>query len=299
MTFEQLHYFTESYRQKFLGKAAANLYVSRQSLSTSIRKIEQELGVTLFVRSASGISPTPTGHELYHHAQAILEKYSILKQSMSSYSKYDKPLEICKINISESLISCYGDTLLDALSDSFPQTYFDFSLYSLEKSIECYHNFDITIKLMSEQTLNQHQKNIPDNYLFKLIKTIPVYIWIDNSSPLNISEIIPFEKLKDYPSCCLKNSYSSINFNAIFGSLENNMHIIELERNFISNIERFGYYTIDIPLQHGNFIYANLFSGHNVFLKRTSLLFYLGVIYRKKTCEHFYPIIANVLTDNL
>lgn len=42
MTFEQLHYFTESYRQKSLGKAAANLYVSRQSLSTSIRKIEQE-----------------------------------------------------------------------------------------------------------------------------------------------------------------------------------------------------------------------------------------------------------------
>ena len=64
MTFEQLHYFTESYRQKSLGKAAANLYVSRQSLSTSIRKIEQELGVTLFVRSASGISPTPAGHEL-------------------------------------------------------------------------------------------------------------------------------------------------------------------------------------------------------------------------------------------
>ena len=299
MTFEQLHYFTESYRQKSLGKAAANLYVSRQSLSTSIRKIEQELGVTLFVRSAGGVTPTSGGHELYKHAQAILENYSVLKQSMSSYSKYDKPLEICKINISESLISCYGDTLLDALSDSFPQTYFDFSLYSLEKSIECYHNFDITIKLMSEQTLNQHQKNIPDNYLFKLIKTIPVYIWIDNSSPLNISEIIPFEKLKDYPSCCLKNSYSSINFNAIFGSLENNMHIIELERNFISNIERFGYYTIDIPLQHGNFIYANLFSGHNVFLKRTRLLFYLGVIYRKKTCEHFYPIIANVLTDNL
>ena len=77
------------------------------------------------------------------------------------------------------------------------------------------------------------------------------------------------------------------------------MRIIELERNFISNIERFGYYTIDIPLQHGNFIYANLFSGYNVTLKRTSLLFYLGVIYRKKTCEHFYPIIANVLTDNL
>lgn len=59
MTFEQLHYFTEVYRQKSLGQAAANLYISRQSLSTSIRKIEQELGVTLFVRSAGGVTPTP------------------------------------------------------------------------------------------------------------------------------------------------------------------------------------------------------------------------------------------------
>lgn len=298
MTFEQLHYFTESYRQKSLGKAAANLYVSRQSLSTSIRKIEQELGVTLFVRSAGGVTPTPGGHELYKHAQAILENYSVLKQNMAKYSEYNKPLDICKISISESLISCYGESLLDTLSEHFPQTYFDFSLYySFEANHSNYHDFDISIIVMSEQNLKKYQQQDHAEYLFKLITSMPVYIWISNSSPLNIYEIVPFEKLKNYPSCCLKNSYSSINFTNFLGTINNNMRIIELERNFIDSIKHFGYYTIDIPLYHGQLLYENLFTGQDVFLKRTNLIFYLGVIYRKKMCEHFYPIIADVLIE--
>ena len=150
---------------------------------------------------------------------------------------------------------------------------------------------------MSEQNLKKYQQQDHAEYLFKLITSMPVYIWISNSSPLNIYEIVPFEKLKNYPSCCLKNSYSSINFTNFLGTINNNMRIIELERNFIDSIKHFGYYTIDIPLYHGQLLYENLFTGQDVFLKRTNLIFYLGVIYRKKMCEHFYPIIADVLIE--
>lgn len=299
MTFEQLYYFTEVYRQKSLGQAANNLYISRQSLSASIRKIEQELDTLLFTRSVGGITPTPAGIEFYHHAQDILEKYSILKQSMSSYSETHKPLDICKIAISESLISSYGNKLLDALSACFPQTYFDFSLYTVDKNLNSSCEFDISIAFLSEASAlkKQQQNGSNDDYLFKVLDTVPTYIWISNKSPLNAYEVIPFEKLKNYPSCCLKNTYNSINFSNLIESL-NNMRVVELERNFISNIEQFGYYTIDFPLNMKNLLYSDIFKGHNVSLKPCSLTFYLGVTYKKSTCEHFYPIIADVLTKN-
>lgn len=298
MTFEQLYYFTEVYRQKSLGQAANNLYISRQSLSASIRKIEQELDTLLFTRSVGGITPTPAGIEFYHHAQDILEKYSILKQSMSSYSETHKPLDICKIAISESLISSYGNKLLDALSACFPQTYFDFSLYTVDKNLNSSCEFDISIAFLSEASaLKKQQQHEHDDYIFKVLDTFPLYIWISNKSPLNAYEIIPFEKLKQYPSCCLKNSYNSIFFKNFIGSLDN-MRVIELERNFIDTIEQFGHYTIDSPLNDGKFFYNNLFKNHNITLKQCSVSVFLSITYKKETCNNFYPIIADVLCQN-
>ncbi len=295
MTFEQLYYFTEVYRQKSLGQAANNLYISRQSLSTSIRKIEQELGTLLFTRSVGGITPTPAGVEFYQHAQDILEKYSILKQNMSAYSENNKPLDICKVAISESLIPFYGDKLLDSLSNSFPQTYFDFSLFTADKNfnLDC----DINIILMKDATLKKYQSQNDDEYVFKHLDTMPVYVWISNKSPLNIYKIVPFDKLKNLSSCKLKNSYSNINLSSLIGSIDN-MRTVELERNFISNIEQFNYYSIGLPINNGNLLYTDILKNHNISLKETSIAIYLGIVYKKSTCEHFYPIIADILVKN-
>lgn len=295
MTFEQLYYFTEVYRQKSLGQAANNLYISRQSLSASIRKIEQELGTLLFTRSVGGITPTPAGVEFYQHAQDILAKYYVLKQSMSAYSKNNKPLDICKIGISLPLISCYGDKLLEALSDNFSEIYFDFLNYIVDKDPDVYKQYDISIILTTKKYFDKYKMLKDDTYVFKYIATIPVYVWLSNNHKLTAYKIIPFEKLDNIPICALKNVADQTNC-ANLASFNRKLNVIELSGNFIAKIEKFGYYAIDYKIGQNEFFYSDLFTNHNVALLPTTEKLYLCILYNKKTCSSFYPLIIDTLT---
>ena len=49
-------------------KAAESLHVAQPALSVSIRKLENELGVTLFVRKAHRVEPTVEGRILLSRA---------------------------------------------------------------------------------------------------------------------------------------------------------------------------------------------------------------------------------------
>ena len=94
MTIEQLFHFTEVYRQRSITQAAANLYVSRQALSLSVKKLEEEFGAALFTRLANGVEPTKAGQEFYRSAQAVLSELSALRQNMRQYSA-EKPAHRC------------------------------------------------------------------------------------------------------------------------------------------------------------------------------------------------------------
>ena len=57
MNLNQLVYFRVVCEEQNISKAAAKLFISRPSLSTSIRELEKEFGTELLVRSKSGGHP--------------------------------------------------------------------------------------------------------------------------------------------------------------------------------------------------------------------------------------------------
>ena len=52
MDFHHLKYFVEVAEQKSFSKAARNLHISQSAISRTIRALEDELGVVLFIPSA-------------------------------------------------------------------------------------------------------------------------------------------------------------------------------------------------------------------------------------------------------
>src|SRR5438874_140897 len=54
-----------------LSAAARELSVSQPALTKSVRKLEQQVGVTLFDRRARGMALTPSGTALLAHARLI------------------------------------------------------------------------------------------------------------------------------------------------------------------------------------------------------------------------------------
>lgn len=72
MTIQQLYYVLEVARTGSLNRAAKELFVSQSCISVSIRKLEQELGFPIFIRSANGAFPTEKGQRLIGQAGNIM-----------------------------------------------------------------------------------------------------------------------------------------------------------------------------------------------------------------------------------
>ena len=80
MNFLNLEYFMVLAKEKNFSRAANKLYISQQSLSTHIRKLEQEYGLPLFDRGTP-LRLTEAGQRLLYSAKKILdEKHDLEKQ---------------------------------------------------------------------------------------------------------------------------------------------------------------------------------------------------------------------------
>jgi LysR family hydrogen peroxide-inducible transcriptional activator len=80
MTLTELKYIVAVARERHFGKAAEACFVSQPTLSVAIKKLEDELEVKLFERSANEVSITPLGEEIVRQAQSVLEQAASIKE---------------------------------------------------------------------------------------------------------------------------------------------------------------------------------------------------------------------------
>lgn len=79
MTLTELKYIVALAREKHFGRAAEACFVSQPTLSVAIKKLEEELSVTLFERGSSEISLTSVGERIVVQAQRVLEEATAVK----------------------------------------------------------------------------------------------------------------------------------------------------------------------------------------------------------------------------
>ena len=80
MTLTELKYIVAVAREKHFGRAADACLVSQPTLSVAIKKLEEELEVKLFERSANEVGLTPLGEEIVRQAQSVLEQAAAIKE---------------------------------------------------------------------------------------------------------------------------------------------------------------------------------------------------------------------------
>lgn len=74
MDFLELQSFVTICDCKNITEAARRLYITQPALSRRIRDLEEELGITLFVRRSKGIEITEAGMRLYQDAVRLLDQ---------------------------------------------------------------------------------------------------------------------------------------------------------------------------------------------------------------------------------
>ena len=80
MTLTELKYIVAVARTKHFGKAAEACFVSQPTLSVAVKKLEDELEVKLFERSAGEVTVTPLGAEIVRQAQSVLEQAAAIRE---------------------------------------------------------------------------------------------------------------------------------------------------------------------------------------------------------------------------
>lgn len=81
MNLRDLRYLVALADHRHFGRAAAACFVSQPTLSTQIRKLEDELGVALVERSPRKVMLTPAGREAAARARRIIDEVEQMKQA--------------------------------------------------------------------------------------------------------------------------------------------------------------------------------------------------------------------------
>ena len=81
MNLRDLKYLVALADHRHFGKAAAASFVSQPTLSTQIRKLEEELGVSLVERAPRKVMLTPAGHEIAERARRIVDDVEQMKEA--------------------------------------------------------------------------------------------------------------------------------------------------------------------------------------------------------------------------
>lgn len=80
MTFQQLSFVVEVARCESINRAAEQLYTSQSNVSNSIKALEEELGIRIFLRTKKGVSVTEEGREFLSYAREIMDKKEFVEK---------------------------------------------------------------------------------------------------------------------------------------------------------------------------------------------------------------------------
>lgn len=78
MTIQQLKYIITISEKGSLNKAAEVLFITQPSLTSAVREVERELGITLLNRGGKGVTLTNDGAEFLQYARQVVSQYDRL-----------------------------------------------------------------------------------------------------------------------------------------------------------------------------------------------------------------------------
>lgn len=151
MDTKYLNYMIVIAEEQNMTKAAKKLYVSQSSLSYYLSKLEQEIGIPLFIRAKNRLIPTPAGEMYVNAAHEVMRIKSRLYQNMRNLENQTH-LSICTT-------SHWGNKLFADIIPGFKQA-FPSMTFSLSQ-IDVMHlkkevlNGTVDIALMSIGSMNE------------------------------------------------------------------------------------------------------------------------------------------------
>ena len=197
MTLQQLHQVITIAESRSMNEASRKLFVSQPNLSAVVRELEEETGITIFIRSNRGIVLTPEGEEFIGYAKQVVEQYHLLE------SRYISSASKKKFSVSMQHYTFAVNAFVE-LVKQFGMDEYEFAVHETKthQVIEDVRNFKSEIGILYVNDFNRkvltkmfHEYGLEFHELLNC--RIYVYMW--KGHPLAKREKITLEELKEYP----------------------------------------------------------------------------------------------------
>ncbi|KUK83975.1 MAG: Transcriptional regulator [Pelotomaculum thermopropionicum] len=118
MEIHQLEYVLAVAKYQGFTRAAKEIKISQPSLSQQICKLENELGISLFVRTTRSVQLTPAGEEFVTHAKRIMSEVNAARRCIHEYVSIEKGC--LKIGVIAVIGYSHIPNLLASFQKNFP-----------------------------------------------------------------------------------------------------------------------------------------------------------------------------------
>ena len=198
MTLQQALYALTIEECGSMSKASEKLYIVQPTLTSAIQELENEMGITIFLRTHKGVIPTPEGTEFLNDIRNLYRHYTMLVQKYEGEGNYRR-----KFGVSTQHYSFAVKAFVE-MAKQYDMKQFDFAIRetqtktvltdvgSLKSEIGVLYvsarNEKMLRKLMTEQGVIFHP----------LIKC-RAYVYLWDQHPLAKEKSISMEQLEPYP----------------------------------------------------------------------------------------------------
>lgn len=198
MTLTQLNYLITIAETKSLNQAAERLYISQPSLTSAMKELEKELGITLFHRSRKGVTLTNDGIEFLLYAKQIYGQYESVLEKYGKGGSYKK-----KFGVSTQHYSFAVKAFVD-MAREFDMSEYEFAIRET-KTAEVISDVntmksEIGVLYLCDFNRKSMEKLLKSTALeFHHLIDCQAYVYIWKGHPLAKEKSIRFEQLADYP----------------------------------------------------------------------------------------------------
>ena len=197
MTLQQLKYALTIADCGSMNEAAKQLFISQPSLSETMKELETEIGLDIFLRSNRGIVITPEGEEFLGYARQVTEQFRLLQ------SKYiDKKVKE-KFSVSTQHYTFAVKAFVETVKQIGMEQY-EFAVHETTtiSVIENVKNFKSEIGVLYENDFNEKvlNKMFKENGLeFVELFSCDTFVYLWSGHPLAKQDVITMEELDEYP----------------------------------------------------------------------------------------------------
>lgn len=125
MNVSDLRYFVRVCDDHSISQAAEHFFMTPQGISKAIRRMEEEVGTDLLLRSQSGVQMTPYGQIFYEHAVRILQEWDHAQQEIDSLKAQN--LGLLKLVSAYGILRYLTPSFIHAFTDSNPSVHLDYT----------------------------------------------------------------------------------------------------------------------------------------------------------------------------